>query len=92
MSDLERLKIDVEPRLILLTSEPYVCLTSRGFQAAVRVYEKKKKREFELLIGSKSLSDALLPLVEENGEKFNGLEFWIRKGSADKFAQYVIEQ
>lgn len=87
----ERIRIDVEPRLLLVTSEPYAVLTKLGYQVAVAVFEKKKRRSYELLIGSKSLSLALSNLVEENNNRFLGLEFWVRKEGEQKMAKYIVE-
>ena len=87
----ERIKVDVEPRRLLVTSDPYVVLTSRGYQVAIAVFERKRKRSYELLIGSKSLSQGLAPLVEENNGRFVGLDFWIRKEDGDKFSKYIVD-
>lgn len=87
----ERIKIDVEPRLLLVTSEPYAVLTKFGYQVAVAVFEKKKRRSYELLIGAKSLSAALSALVMENNGRFLGLEFWVRKESQERKAKYIVE-
>ena len=87
----ERIKVDMEPRRLLVTSEPYAVFTARGYQVAIAVFERKRKRSYELLIGSKSLSQGLAPLVEENNGRFLGLDFWIRKEDGDKFSKYIVE-
>jgi len=88
----DRVKIDVEPRRFLALSEPYVCYSYFGYTAALLVFEKKTRREYEMLIGSKSLSDGLKRLVECNGEKFTGIDFWVWKESNDRRAKYIVEE
>lgn len=91
LTALERLKVDQEPRCLLVVSEPFATITTRGYQVAIAVYERKKRRQYQLLIGSKSLTEQIAPLVEENDGRFKGLEFWLRKESSDRFAKYVVE-
>ena len=88
---MENLKIDIEPRYLLITSEPYVVFTMRGYAPVLNVFEKKTGREYRIFISAKSLSDKLEKLLLGNGEKFVGLEFWIRKESDDKFSKYLLE-
>lgn len=89
--NLTALKIDIEPKRLLITSEPYVVMTARGYAAVVNVLERKTKREFFIYIGALSLSKMLEQLSRENSGKMLGLEFWIRKRDADKLSPYVIE-
>ena len=88
----DRVKIDVEPRRFMVLSEPYVAYSYFGYTVALLVFEKKTRREYEMLIGSKSLSDGLKRLAESNGEKFTGLDFWVRKESNDTRAKYMVEE
>jgi len=90
-ANLTALKIDVEPKRLLITSEPYVLMSARGYAAVVNVLERKSKREFFIYIGAFSLSKVLEQLSNENSGKMLGLEFWIRKRDADKLSPYVIE-
>jgi hypothetical protein len=86
------LKIDVEPKQLLITSEPYVLFTGRGYQAVVNVIERKSRREYFIYLGAQSLADALEKMRMVNSEKMVGLEFWIRKKDSSKFAGYVVEE
>ena len=86
----ERIKIEVEPRGLLVTSEPYAVLTSRGYQVAISVFEKKRRRAYEMLIGSKSLSMSLAQLVEDNNHRFLGIEFWVRKENDQRTSKYIV--
>lgn len=88
----DRVKIDREPRQFLVLAEPYVTHTYFGYTAALHVYEKKTRREYELLIGAKSLSDQLKRLILNNGNKFSGLEFWLWKEHDSRTARYIIEE
>ena len=88
----DQLKVDTEPRHLLVTSEPYVIFTGTIFLPAVTVYEKKKKKEWLLYIGAKSFSQPLFQLMSENMDTAIGLEFWIRKENDSKYAKYVLEQ
>ncbi len=87
-----QLKVDVEPRFLLVTSEPYVVFTGRVFLPAVDVYEKKRRREWLLYIAAQSVGRQLFQLMSENNDKATGLEFWIRKENEKKFAKYILEQ
>jgi hypothetical protein len=89
--ELSALKIDVEPKRLLITSEPYVIFTARGYAAVVNVLEQRTKREFYLYIGAQSLSKPLEQFTRENSGRMLGLEFWIRKKDAAKLSPYVIE-
>jgi len=88
----EYLKIDVEPRRVQIISEPYVIYTKRGYQPVVDVIDTKNKREYNLFISAKSLSERLEMLKSENNGRFRGLEFWIRKQSYERTAPYILEE
>jgi len=87
-----QLKIDMEPKKLLIVSEPYVRYTVRGYQAAVDVLEKKSKREYYIFISAKSLSLPLEQLRIENNESTIGLEFWINKKSDEKTSPYILAE
>lgn len=88
----DRLIIDVEPRRLLVTSEPYVIYTARGYQPVVNVLERRTKREFYLFIAAKSLSNPLESLRKQNDGKTTGLEFWLHKEGAEKRSSYILEE
>lgn len=85
------LKIDAEPQLVQILSEPCLAFTSRGYQPIVRVMLKKIKQEYILFISSKTLAEQIETMRVENNNQFTGLEFWIRKASYEKTAPYIIE-
>ena len=90
-ANLAALKIDIEPKRLLVTSEPYVIMSARGYAAVVNVLERKSKREYFIYIGALSLSKVLEQLCQENSGRMLGLEFWVRKKDSDKFSGYVVE-
>ena len=92
MSTLEALKFDIEPKRILISSEPYVIYTVRGYQAVVDIIEMKRKKEYLMYIGSASLAKPLELLIRENNNKATGLELWIRKETPEKTSKYIIEE
>lgn len=91
IENLNVLKIDAEPQLIQILSEPCLTFTRRGYQPIVRVMHKKTKREYILFISSRSLAEQVEQMRVENNGQFTGLEFWIRKTSYDRMAPYVVE-
>ncbi|WP_155999735.1 hypothetical protein [Thioalkalivibrio sulfidiphilus] len=90
--DKNQLKIDIEPKRIIITSEPYVMYTKRGYQAVVDVIESRSKRDYFIYISARSLSDRLEELRLMNNNKLHGLEIWVRKESAEKMAGYIVEE
>lgn len=88
----DALKIGIEPKRLLVTSEPYVVITARGYQAALRVLERRSRREHFIYIGARSLALPLEQLRRENGGRLLGLEFWVRKKDATKFSEYIVEE
>lgn len=90
--ELHALKIDVEPKRLLITSEPYVVYTARGYQAVVDVFERKTRKQFFLYLGAASLSRALEQLRRDNSDAFVGLEFWLRKADSARMSPYVLEE
>jgi len=89
----ERLTVTEEPFKIIFSSEPYVVLTGAGFSVAADVSQKRGQLRLDktLLIGAKSLSDALAHRITENNFSLIGVEVIIRKASADKTAKYIVE-
>jgi hypothetical protein len=73
-----------------IVSEPYVVMTFRGYAPVVSV--KSGGQEYQLYISSRSISQALEPLVKANDGKFAGLKLRVRKESDDKMAPYVVEK
>ena len=93
MSDPERkptLKAGVEWVTVEITSEPHVVNTVRGYAPVVDV--KAPQGDFILYISSKSMSDALEPMVKAAGGAFKGLKLKVKKESEDKMARYIVEK
>jgi hypothetical protein len=86
------LKIDVEPKKIIVESDLMVVFTKRGYVPALHVREARSKREFILYLSAFSLSKAVEVLRLGNNGMFIGLEFWIRKATDDRMAPYVVEE
>jgi hypothetical protein len=90
-TEVPRLKIDIEPRRILITSEPFVLYTPFGYQPVVEVLEVKTKRTYLLSIAARSLSQPLEQFRIENNGYMTGVEVWIRKKSTDRKSPYIVE-
>lgn len=90
--DREQLKIDIEPLRVLITSEPYVIYTVRGYQAVVDVFEKRKKREYYMFVTARSIADPIENLRVSNSGRLTGIEVWIRKSGSEKTAKYIVEE
>jgi|ETNmetMinimDraft_26_1059896.scaffolds.fasta_scaffold282958_2 hypothetical protein len=86
----DAIKVTVDPVELEVVSEPYVHMTFRGYAPVVDV--SVAGATHMLYISSKSISVALEPLVEENGEKFSGLKLRVKKESEEKMAPYVVEK
>lgn len=86
------LKIDVEPKRLLVTSEPYVIFTHRGYQPVIDVVERRSRREYYIFISAISLAASLEKLRLENGERMVGIEFWIRKQGPERTSKYIVEE
>ncbi len=92
MEKLQAIKIGTEKQLIRVISEVDVVMTFKGFAPVVRVKLGTDETEQMLYISAKSLATNLERLRKENGDKFTGLEFYLRKESNEKLAQYVVEK
>lgn len=69
-------KIDAEPILVQVLSEPYIIFASRGYQVIVPVLIKKTRAIRALYLSATSLAKQLEILRRENHGQFTGLEFW----------------
>jgi hypothetical protein len=91
VASLPYLKVSTEPVLVRIASEPRIVLTARGYAPVVEILECRTKEARLFFIAAKSLADRLEAMRRENGGAFVGLEFWVRKASEDRMAQYVVE-
>ena len=87
----EALRVSVDPVVVTIVSEPFVVFTRRGYAPVVNVEAAGSPEKKILYISSSSLAAALDPMVEQNGGKFLGLKFSVKKESTDKFAKYIVE-
>ena len=93
MAEQERrpnLKVGVNWITVEVASEPYVVMSFRGYAPVVDVQGPDGVQI--LYISSKSISQALDPLVQGNGGKFKGLKLKLRKETEDRMAPYVVEK
>ncbi len=87
----ERLKIDIEPIRLQILTEPYIVFGRFGYQVAFDVWLAKKKREYILLAGAKSLSEGIEQLMEISDlNSYIGLEFWVQKESDNRMSKYLV--
>lgn len=89
----DRLVIDLEPKSIIFTSEPYVVYTKTGFSVAADIIINLmgSKVEKSLLLGAKSLADPLLERMLQNAGRLSGIEVWIYKSGTERTAKYIVE-
>ena len=78
---------------LVITNEPIVMTTFRGYVPVLPVRVKKTGLNYYMYISAKSIAEGLEPLRKANKERFSGLNISIRKASEDKFAAYeIVEQ
>jgi hypothetical protein len=90
-TDKDTLKIDIEPIRVQLLTEPYVVYSRFGYAPVINVWVKKNKREYMMYLSASSLGKGIEAVRKKNGSDFKGLEFWIRKESAEKKAKFIVE-
>ena len=90
--DLVQIKIDTEPKRLLVVGDPIIVFTSRGYTPGLVVVERRTKKQYLLYIGAKSLSVQLERYRVANNDTLKGVEFWIRKKGHEKTAEYVVEE
>lgn len=88
----ETLKVTTKPVTVTVEGEPIVIHTFRGYAPALNVKVDGEDGVKQMFISSKTLSDALVKLVDANGGKFAGVRFTVRKESDEKMAKYIVEK
>jgi hypothetical protein len=88
----DTLKIDTEPVRVQVLSEPYVVFNRFGYAPVIDVWVKKRKREYIMYLSAKSLGQGIEAIRQSNQSGFKGLEFWIRKETAEKTSKYMIDE
>jgi hypothetical protein len=90
-SDLPLLKVGTAPTAVTIESEAFVRMTVRGYVPCLRVKVLKNELMYALIIGSKSISEALESLRKENGG-FLGLEIEICKKGEEQTSPYLVKK
>ncbi len=90
-SDLPFLKVGTAPTAVTIESEAFVRMTVRGYVPCLRVKVLKNELMYALIIGSKSISEALESLRKENGG-FLGLEIEICKKGEEQTSPYLVNK
>ena len=93
MSDkkLPSLKVGVGWIDIVVTSEPNLSLTIRGYAPTLKVRVPKTGLEYEWYVSAKSIAEPLEELRERNGGRFQGIRLRVRKDSMERTALYRVE-
>ena len=88
---LNFLKVGTEWVELEIISEADVVLTAFGYAPFLRIKKITTDSEHGLYISAKSLAAPLEELRKNNGGVFEGIQFRVRKESADQRAQYEVE-
>lgn len=75
---------------ICVESEPDVQLTFRGYAPILHVCQTYNNLRYILYISAKSLAEPLEGLRKENGNRFTGLRFELRKSTSERTATYEV--
>ena len=74
-----------------ITSEPDVVLTTFGYAPFLLVREIATDIDYRFYISAKSLAIPLEKLRKDNNDLFEGIQFRVRKESADQRAPYEVD-
>jgi len=77
---------------LVVTDEPTVYLTFKGYAPVLPVKVKQTGLDYYLYISAVSIGKAIEPLRKDNGGSFKNLEFSIRKADEDKFSPYELKE
>lgn len=89
---MDQLKVGTGWIDIEVVSEPYVVLTFKGYVPAVTVRILSNGLDKRFFVSAKSLSHALEPLRNLNGEVFKGLKLRVAKEDDSPMAAYKVEK
>lgn len=87
----EYLRIGIDPRLLLIKSEPEVLPTRRGYQPVMVVEEVHEGKEYLLFISAVSITDPLEEIRKDRGQLV-GSQILVKKLSEDPRSQYVVSE
>ena len=92
LEDFLVFKVNTDWTNFEVVDEPEVVLTVKGYTPILIVKAGNTDIKSKLYIAPKSLAEKLDPLRKQNGDKFKGLKFKLRKESLEKFAKYELEK
>ena len=90
-TELEHLRVGAGWIEIEIQSEPFVIYRNRKYNPVIHIKEVLSGLSYVLFISAASLGEALEDFRSEHGV-LTGKVISIRKGSADRFAPYEIEE
>ena len=85
------LKVSTEWIELEAISEADVVLTTFGYTPFLRVREITTGVDYRFYISAKSLANTLEKLRQDNNGIFEGMQFRVRKESADRKAAYEVD-
>jgi hypothetical protein len=89
--DLPILKVGTAFTELRITGGPFLKPSIRGYMPCLRVTVTKSGLDYALIVGSKSLTEALEPLRKIHGG-FVGLTVAIKKQSDEKMSPFIVSQ
>ena len=87
----QALKASTEWIELEIISDADVILTTFGYAPFLRVREIRTNTEYRLYISAKSLAEPLEDIRKDNDNRFEGIQFRIRKESTDQKARYEVD-
>jgi len=88
--NLPLLKVGTAATEVEVISEPFIRLSVRGYLPCLKVKVLKSQLEYALSLGSKSITEGLEKLREENNGYFTKLRFNLSKKDDTQMAPYVL--
>jgi len=92
MSKPPQLKVSTEWVSVEVISEADVFPTFRGYAPVLHVRIEDTTNESILYISAVSLCERLEELRKQNGGRFTGLRFGVRKESEEHYAKYEVRE
>ncbi len=88
--NLPLLKVGTAATELEVISEPFIRLSVRGYLPCLKVKVLKSQLEYALPIGSKSITEGIEKLREDNNGFFTKLKFNLSKKDDAQMAPYVL--
>ena len=89
---INQIKISVARELLVVTSEPYVIYTRRGYTPVIDVEHVHTGIIGCLVITAISLAEPLHMIQEQNGGSLAGVSLSIQKENKSRMAAYIVER